>query len=380
MLRFLLPFLFLFSSISFAAGVPSVLEITDEYHRRNESGELAVQREPLSFSHDCQRQTWSLRAEEVIEYDDCTPKAGPAVAVVLWHHGGPGEGITRGYYAWSRAPGLRHIQINQPGLGRSTGGVGWSPEQSVDDEAALLTHLGVSGPVFVGGWSWGSTMSLLFAQRHPERTRALLVGGIWSNSRADVGWYMGPRGARQYLPGLENGRLYESVGRRWSACGLRDALLARPALAAEYVWGEAQQAAPLSGSHWTPSTRPDPRFVPFAQLESDMMCRAEQGKWQLRFRWPAALASVPLIVVQGRYDMVCRPETALALVRSWPSAEKTVIWTSNGHFAASWHLPGDLPTPLTQEQVTAIERQTRRLMQPNGAYLGIALERLIGIW
>lgn len=350
--------------------------IVAEYSRRNEAGELATPRQPLSLSHDCQRQVWTPRAGEVIEYDDCTPKAGPAVAVALWHHGGPGEGINRGYYSWSRAQ-LRHIQINQPGIGRSTGGPGWSPEQTVDDEAALLTHLGVSEPVIVGGWSWGSTMSLLFAQRYPERTRAVLVGGIWSNSRADVAWYMGPRGARQYLPGLETGRLFDAVGRSWSACGLRDAITAQPVLSAEYVWGEAQQANPLASSYWTPGTRPDARFVPFARLESDMMCRGEHGKWQLRMRWPAALSTVPLVVVQGRYDMICRPETAMALHRSWPSTVKTIVWTTNGHFAAGWHIPGDLPTPLTPDQVTALERQTRRLMQPNSAYLGIALERLV---
>lgn len=199
MLRFVVTMLVFVLTLPAVAADLTAESLVEGYARRNEAGELATPRQPLSLSHDCQRLTWSPRDGAVIEYDDCTPKAGPAVAVVLWHHGGPGEGINRGYYAWSRAS-LRHIQINQPGIGRSTGGPGWSPEQTVDDEAALLTHLSVSDPVIVGGWSWGSTMSLLFAQRHPQRVKAVIVGGIWSNSRADVGWYMGPRGARQYLP------------------------------------------------------------------------------------------------------------------------------------------------------------------------------------
>lgn len=326
---------------------------------------------------DCKRDVWSPRPGELIEYDDCTIGTISASSpVILWAHGGPGEGIHRGYYGTVRTA-ARHIQINQPGIGRSSGGVGWSPEQSVDDEAALLLSLGITRPVFVAGWSWGSTMSLLFAQRHPDQTRAVLVGGVWSNSRADVAWYMGPKGSRQFMPGLEKGELFAATGGQWGACRLQAALQARPELSGEYARAEAQQAAPLTPAHAPVSTRREPAAVAFAAIESDMMCRGERGQWQLRMRWPEALASVPLLVVQGRYDQICRPETAMAVYRTWPGTTKAVIWTNGGHWGGGWYLPGDesLKT-LTEEQRAAIERQTGRVFEGGSIYLGIGIDLL----
>jgi pimeloyl-ACP methyl ester carboxylesterase len=50
----------------------------------------------------------------------------------------------------------------------------YSQEETVEDMAALLRHLGADGAI-LGGMSLGGTMSLAFCHRHPERVRALIL-------------------------------------------------------------------------------------------------------------------------------------------------------------------------------------------------------------
>lgn len=355
-------------------GLASGADLTAEEILRVRAERVETMAKPPSAPITCKRETWVPRAGEAIEYDDCL--SGDGGMAILWHHGGPGEGMSRSIYKTVRR-GARHIQINQPGIGKSTGGVGWSPERTVDDEARLLEHLGI-GAVYTGGWSWGSTMSLLFAQRHPGMVRGVFVGGIWSNSRADVGWYMGEDGSRQYMPGLEKGRLYEAAGKRWSACGLEEALRADPSLSGEYAMMEVAQAGPLTRGHAPVSGGENSaEMVSFAAVESDMMCRGERGKWQLRMKWPKELAGIPLVVVQGRYDQICRPETAKSVYQTWPGAQKVIIWTNGGHWAGGWNVPGDMPTPLTPEQEGALMRQTGRIFDGSSVYLGIAIDMVL---
>src|SRR5207247_2368267 len=41
----------------------------------------------------------------------------------------------------------------------------------------------------VFGGSWGSTLSLAYSERHPDRVRALVVRGIWLSRPKEIHWY-----------------------------------------------------------------------------------------------------------------------------------------------------------------------------------------------
>ena len=53
---------------------------------------------------------------------------------------------------------------------------------SVEDIERLRKHLGVEHWVVFGG-SWGSTLSLAYAQRHPDKVKALVLRGIFNLRR-----------------------------------------------------------------------------------------------------------------------------------------------------------------------------------------------------
>ena len=58
----------------------------------------------------------------------------------------------------------------------------------VEDIETLRKHLGIDTWVVFGG-SWGSTLSLAYAQKHPDRVKALVLRGIFTLREEEVGAY-----------------------------------------------------------------------------------------------------------------------------------------------------------------------------------------------
>ena len=52
----------------------------------------------------------------------------------------------------------------------------------VSDLERLREHLGVTKWVVFGG-SWGSTLSLSYAEKHPDSVKALIIRGIFTLNR-----------------------------------------------------------------------------------------------------------------------------------------------------------------------------------------------------
>ena len=276
----------------------------------------------------------------------------PDRPVILWWNGGPGEGFNPSIVAGCLRDVLayRHLVLDQPGVGDGTSEwvPGWKPEDSVEDAVAFLKQRGVKGPVLVAGWSWGSTMALLFAQRHPELCRGVAIGGVWANTPQEVARYLGPDGTHALMPGMSEA-FKAAAPPSSTACDLHDAIAKGTggvALAQTYAEAEARQAvattplrkdtlAPVLPAPGTPvdmAKEKDP-YVRFAYIESEMMCRGQRGAWVLPMAFPKTLSGVPLVVIQGRFDQVCDPEVALRVYSAWPAAKKVFIPLDTSHWS-----------------------------------------------
>jgi proline iminopeptidase len=119
-----------------------------------------------------------------------TPAGKPAVSL----HGGPGSGAsTRPTRAWDPAR-YRVIRFDQRNCGRST------PHASdpaadmslnttghlIDDIERLREHLGIARWL-VNGASWGATLALAYAQRHPGRVTEMVIPAVLIHGRHDMG-------------------------------------------------------------------------------------------------------------------------------------------------------------------------------------------------
>lgn len=309
----------------------------------------------------------------------------PGATVVLWWAGGPGgkPSPQEDAYCLPKPKAFRHLEIAQPGTGRSTWLPNWQPEDTVDDAVAFLKLRGIEGPVLVAGWSWGSTMALRFAQRHPERVRGVVVGGVWANTPAEVAYYMDAGGTRSWVPGMLEAFRAFSTG-TGSACDLHHAIslgLGGEALCQAYdraeavqcVQGENARQPVLDPVPRTPGSPVDlatetNRAVRFAFIESEMMCRGQRGRWALPMRFPKALGSVPLIVIQGRYDQVCDPRVARAVFKAWPDARKLFVPMNGGH----WNFHGPTKELLDRAGLTLDAQQRAQLEKADQLQFGSA--------
>ena len=110
---------------------------------------------------------------------------------VLFVHGGPGGGTEPFHRQFFDPAAYRIVLFDQRGCGKSR------PHASLDENTTwhlvadmerLRTELGIERWVVFGG-SWGSTLSLAYAETHPARVRALVLRGIFLVRPKEIRWF-----------------------------------------------------------------------------------------------------------------------------------------------------------------------------------------------
>ncbi len=124
---------------------------------------------------------------------------------VVFLHGGPGGGTAPQHRRFFDPGAYRIVLFDQRGCGRSQPHVADGADLSVNttdhlvaDIERLRTFLGVDRWMVFGG-SWGSTLALAYAQRHPEHVTELVLRGIFLLRRSEIDWYYNG-GAGQLFP------------------------------------------------------------------------------------------------------------------------------------------------------------------------------------
>ena len=134
-----------------------------------------------------------------LHVEECgTPDGLPVVVL----HGGPGGGCSPAMRRYFDPEAYRAVLFDQRNCGRSTPHAGQHATDLaanttwhlVADIELLRTHLGIEAWQVFGG-SWGSSLALAYAQRHPGRVTELVLRGIFTLRRSELDWfYEGPAG------------------------------------------------------------------------------------------------------------------------------------------------------------------------------------------
>ena len=120
----------------------------------------------------------------------------PAGKPVVFLHGGPGGGCGPDQRRFFDPEKYRIVLFDQRGCGRSTPHAS-APDADlstnttwhlVADIERLREHLGIDRWQVFGG-SWGSTLSLSYAQTHPERVTELVLRGIFTLRKTEIDWF-----------------------------------------------------------------------------------------------------------------------------------------------------------------------------------------------
>lgn len=265
-----------------------------------------------------------------IYFEECgNPKGWPA----LFLHGGPGSGCGPRHRQLFHPQQVRAVLFDQRGCGRS---VAEQPLQHnttahlIDDIERLREHLQIERWLVVGG-SWGAGLGLAYASAHPNRCAGAVIRGVFLSRPADLHWFF--EAARQCMPDAwaafarqvqpEGSPLSSHVCHRVLHGSDDDALtLAR----AWQAWENALTTRSFSN--------PPPDTLSPAQAQALLSKYRLQSHYLLHHCFfpdtgllsrLAGLKHLPLTVLHGRLDWICRPESAWAVHQQLPHSTLRMI-------------------------------------------------------
>ncbi|AEI96102.1 prolyl aminopeptidase [Roseobacter litoralis] len=261
--------------------------------------------------------------------EQCGNPTGIPVIVL---HGGPGGGCSPAMRRYFDPSIFRVILFDQRGCGRSrphasvTHNTTW---HLVDDIELIRRALDIDDWIVFGG-SWGATLSLIYAETHPDRARHLVLRGVFLMTQAELDWFYGG-GAGKFWPEVwarftgpipedERGDLIEAYRRRlFSGDMPQETRFAK-------AWSSWENA--LASIHSSGSTGDSPGEYAraFARLENHYFSNAGFLDFDGQILANVGrIAHIPGVIVQGRYDMICPPESAYRLAEAWDNCELKIV-------------------------------------------------------
>jgi proline iminopeptidase len=271
-------------------------------------------------------------------FEEC---GNPAGKPVVFLHGGPGAGSNAAVRRFFDPARYRIVIFDQRGSGRSR------PHASLEDNTTwhlvadieeLRQHLKINCWQVFGG-SWGSTLALAYAQTHPEVVTELVLRGIFMLRPQELQWFYQEGASRLFpdywldyiapvpvderddyiaahyrrLTGDDQAAMAASA-RAWSVWeGVTSNLLVSEAAVGRFQSDEFALALARIEAHY---------FVNNGFLESPNQLLENIDR----------IRSIPAVIVQGRYDVVCPAETAWELHQAWPEADFRMV-PDSGHSA-----------------------------------------------
>jgi proline iminopeptidase len=260
---------------------------------------------------------------------------------VVFLHGGPGGGTVPDYRRFFDPAAYRIVLFDQRGAGKSTPHANLEENTTwhlVADTEQIREHLGIESWVVFGG-SWGSTLALAYAQTHPDRTRALVLRGIFLCRPKEIRWFyqeganaLYPDAWEHYVKVIPEAEREDMLGAFHRRLTSDDETVRLEAARAWSVWeGSTSKLYPDEDfiAHFG-----DPQFaLAFARIECHyFMNNAFFETDNYLIENVGKIRHIPAVIVQGRYDVVCPLMSAWELHRAWPEADLKII-PDAGHSA-----------------------------------------------
>jgi proline iminopeptidase len=265
-----------------------------------------------------------------------TPGAKPAVFL----HGGPGGGMTANHRRQWDPTRYDVLLFDQRGCGKSRPFAEIAHNDTwriVADIERLRQMCGHEAWQVFGG-SWGATLALAYAQKHPARVTELVLRGVFLARRKEKDWLY-RYGASEIMAeqwdrfaGLvadeERGDLVGAYYRRLTS----EDEAVRLAAAREWSLWEGSVATLLPDPGLMDSFADPAKAVPFARICAKFFLEDFYLEEAQLLRDVGAIRHIPAIIVQGRHDICTPPTSAWALKKAWPEAELWIV-DDAGHSA-----------------------------------------------
>lgn len=260
---------------------------------------------------------------------------------VVFLHGGPGSGCSSKHRQLFNPSNTHVVLFDQRGCGRSTADHPLTCNHTqalVQDIERLRLQLKIDQWLVVGG-SWGAGLALAYASAHPNACLGLVLRGIFLSRQSDLDWFFQeaqsvmpdawaalaavvPRQQRHAIGSY----LYEQIQHAADAVAL-------PLAQAWQAWENA-----LTTRSFVGSAAPALSAADSQALLRKYRLQSHYLKQHCFFSEPgllsqlSTLASMPVHLLHGRLDWICRPEAAWEVHQVLPHSQ--LQWIDNaGHNA-----------------------------------------------
>ena len=267
------------------------------------------------------------------------PKGKPVLVV----HGGPGGGTSPKMTKFFDPKKYYIILVDQRGCGKSTP-LGETKDNDthklIYDFEKIRKELGIKKWILSGG-SWGSFLSLVYAIKHPEVVKRLVLRGIYLGGKDEIDWVFNGTGANHFypedwkefvetIPKSERGDLVKAYEKRIE--GKLGKKIQEKALMAYSKWeSKISNLKQASKKEIDNELKSNDAYKSIAILEThyfknnnfttvDYLRKKENY---------SNIKNIPIDIVHGRYDLVCPPSAAYLLKELAPHAK--LHFTHSGH-------------------------------------------------
>jgi proline iminopeptidase len=268
------------------------------------------------------------------------PNGKPAVVV----HGGPGSGSSPNAPRGFDPQRYRVVQFDQRGCGRSephaadisTDLSTNTTRHLVADMEGLRNHLGIERWLVYGG-SWGSTLSLAYAEQHPDRVSEIVLIAVTTGRHDETDWLY--HGVRRFFPEawerfrdaagpIEDDEHLPAAYAR--LMGSPDAAVRRRAAHDWCAWEDAVLSAETYGTPDMYSNRPERELLAMVRLCTHYFSHGCFLPDNTIFDHIDRLAGIPGVLLHGRMDLSGPARNPWELHRAWPGSRLT-LFSGAGH-------------------------------------------------
>lgn len=242
-------------------------------------------------------------------------------------HGGPGSKSKPKHVKNFDFDKVYTIQIDQRGCGESTpqGSIeNNTTEDLLNDIEQIREELNVEKWV-VSGASWGSTLALLYAEKHPEKVLGLFIGSIFQARKRDTDWLLREGGATRFFPDV-----WEKVQEKMKEHNIPTSNLYEHVY--EVLKGddfEKQQIVTSVVASWegnlmsldTNFSFPKPEEITEDDVNSTrVFVHYDMNNYFIEENQILnnidKIKDIPTVIIHGRFDVVCPPEQAYLIHNS----------------------------------------------------------------
>ncbi|MBC61602.1 MAG: prolyl aminopeptidase [Zetaproteobacteria bacterium] len=272
-----------------------------------------------------------VSSKHKIYFEQC---GSPNGKNIVFLHGGPGGGIAPEHRQYFNPEKWNLTLFDQRSCGKSIPFASLeenTTDDLIEDMEKLREKLKIKKWCVFGG-SWGSTLALAYAIKHPERCSALFLRGIFLLRKKEIDWFYQAGASRIFpdawenyikdIPHTERDNLLQAYYKRLTSNNIEERISA----AKSWSCWEAATSKLIQDANLIDSFSDEKFATAFARIESHYFTNKgffPEDNYLLNNI--NKIRKIPGFIVHGRYDIVCPVESAWELSKLWPEADLKII-------------------------------------------------------